>query len=88
MYYFTIGNRQRRMPVPKQNNTDGLAEALKNTTIGDQGLIDELQKIQTYSAPAMFCRFRNRTLITGVSTTISFCQFFLTSLSIRFKIKS
>lgn len=63
------------MPVPTKNSTIGLMEALKKTIINDQGLIDELHKLQTYSSPSMFCRFHNQSLVAGVSINILYINF-------------
>lgn len=77
---FIIRNRQGKMPVPTKNGTAGLEEALKKTTIEDQGLIDELYKLQTYPSPLMVCSYKNRTSATGVSTIIPCIYFGITPL--------
>lgn len=74
MCYFINNDRQGRMPVPL-NGTAGLEDAIKNTTIGDQGLINELSKLQTYPSPLMYCTYHNGSSVTGVSSTILFVNF-------------
>lgn len=73
------------MTVPTPNGIPGLPKALKNTTLRDQGLINELYKLETYEAPSMFCRFRNRSLLTGVSITIFCIKFYTISIQIGIK---
>ena len=78
IHHFANGNRQGRMPFPTLNGTAGLIQAIKNTTIGDQGLIDELNKLETYPSPSMHCAYHNGSSVTGVSNV--FCHKNMTNL--------
>ena len=56
------------MPNPSVNYSGGLTNAVRNTVMSDQSMINELKTLQTYSPPAMYCSYQNHSIIMDVSS--------------------